>query len=417
MSSAAGRSAGRGRTLLLNLLLAVFSLLLMAALAEVLARAWVEVELARARADAPEVPLSRFHPVLGWEKTPLAAQRITRPEFDITLKVNSRGLRGPERDYPKPPGTRRLLILGDSFAAGYYVDEEQTLRAVLEGLLTTGGCGPAEVINGGTIAYSTDQEYLFYKTEGRRYAPDAVLLAFYYNDLYYNASPTGPGGEAKPYFEINGDALGLPNTPLRAPVSSDARNRANPGTNRPQPWRGSMALRLLSRRTVDAAPRLHAFLARFGLVQPPAHDPPREYRVFGLDHPREVSDMWARTRLLLKALRDDMLADGARLVLLYVPVRFEANDEAWELTRQRYRWGRRWDRGRVFERLAAIAGELAIPLVDPRDELRRTETGGWPTYYTRDVHWTSHGNAVAAHAAEREVRRALGCASGPNEGP
>ena len=411
MSSAAGQSAGRGRTLLLNLLLAVFSLLLTAALAEVLARAWVEVELARARADAPEVPLSRFHPVLGWEKTPLATQRIRRPEFDISFSVNSRGLRGPERDYAKPAGTRRVLILGDSFAAGYYVEEGQTLRAVLEGMLNTGGCGPAEAINGGTIAYSTDQEYLFYTTEGRRYAPDAVLLAFYYNDLFYNASRTGPGGEAKPYFELHDDALVPPAAPLRARDSGEAGHLADPAANRPKPWRGSMALRLLSRRTVDAAPRLHAFLAGLGLVQPPALDPPREYWVFGLDHRREVADMWARTRLLLKALRDSVQADGARLVLLYVPIRFEVNEEAWELTRQRYRWGRRWDRARVFERLTAIARELAIPVVDPRDELRRAELGGWPTYYTRDVHWTRHGNAVAAHAAEREVRRALECAA------
>jgi hypothetical protein len=278
-------------------------------------------------------------------------------------------------------------------------------------MLSAGGCGPVEAINGGTIAYSTDQEYLFYKTEGRRYAPDAVLLAFYYNDLWYNASRTGPGGEAKPFFELDGDALGPPNTPLAAPDSQGVGNRANPGPSRPRPWRGSLALRLLSNRTVDAAPRLHAFLARFGLVQPPALDPPREYWVFGLDHAREVSEMWTRTRLLLKALRDDVHADGARLLLLYVPVRFEVSEEAWTLTRERYRWGRRWDRERVYERLSAIASELSIPLVDPRDELRRTERGGWPTYYTRDVHWTSHGNAMAAHAAEREVRRAMGCAT------
>jgi len=118
MSSDVAGPSRRGRALLLNLSLAAFSLLLSAAGVEIFARVFVEVDLARARRSAPERPLSRFHPLLGWDKTPLAEQRVTRPEFDILFRVNSRGLRGPERDYPKPEGTRRLMILGDSFAAG-----------------------------------------------------------------------------------------------------------------------------------------------------------------------------------------------------------------------------------------------------------------------------------------------------------
>jgi hypothetical protein len=411
MSSDVAGPSRRGRALLLNLSLAAFSLLLSAAGVEIFARVFVEVDLARARRSAPERPLSRFHPLLGWDKTPLAEQRVTRPEFDILFRVNSRGLRGPERDYPKPEGTRRLMILGDSFAAGYYVQENETLRAVLEDVLNAGGCGPVETISGGTIAYSTDQEYLFYKIEGRRYQPDALLLMFYYNDLYYNASSTGPGAEAKPYFELQGGALTLRNSPLSPPAESGTHNRTNPGVNRPKPWRGSMALRLLSRRTVDAAPGLHAFLARLGLTEPVSNDAPREYLPFGPGNREEVQDMWGRTRALLAALRDDAAREHTPVAVLYVPVRFEVNDEAWELTRKRYRWGRRWDRTVVYERLESICRELNVPLIDPREALRRAESAGRPAYYTRDTHWTAVGNAVAAHAAEPVARRVLGCPS------
>src|SRR5262249_22929517 len=153
--------------------LAVASLLVGALTIEGAARAWVRAGLTRARESAGP-PLSRYHPVLGWDKTPGASQTVRRPEFEISLQFNSRGLRGPERDYARPPGTRRVLILGDSFAEGYYVEEAQTVRAVLEDLLRKEGCGPREVINGGTIAYSTDQEYLFYKSEGQRYGAEAV---------------------------------------------------------------------------------------------------------------------------------------------------------------------------------------------------------------------------------------------------
>ena len=398
----------RARSLLANAALAVAALLAGALIIEGAARAWVHASLARARRQAPPLALSRYHEVLGWDKTPGAAQTVRRPEFDITLQFNSKGLRGPERDYAKPPGTRRVLILGDSFAEGYYVEEGQTVRAVLEDLLDREGCGRWEVINGGTIAYSTDQEYLFYKTEGHRYGAEAVMVLFYYNDLYYNASEVGPGGEPKPYFEVDEGALVARNSPVPAPAKG-LLNRQEPGVPAPKPWHGSIALRLLSNRTVDASPRLHRLLARLGLVEPVSPAPPKEYWPFSRDHAREVNDMWERTHHILAALKADVEGHGARLAVLYVPVRFEVNDRVWELSRQRYRMGRRWDRNVVFERLRAVCDDLGIPLVDPRDELRRQEATGAPAYYTRDVHWTAFGNAVAAHLLEPLVRSWLPC--------
>ena len=400
----------RARSLLANAGLAAASLLVGALLVEGAARAWVSASLARARRQTPPLPLSRYHAVLGWDKTPGASQNVHRSEFDITLQFNSKGLRGPERDYAKPAGTRRVLILGDSFAEGYYVDESQTVRAVLEELLDGEACGRWEVINGGTIAYSTDQEYLFYKTEGHRYGAEAVVLLFYYNDLYYNASALGPGGEPKPYFEVDGRTLVPRNSPIPAPTKG-LLNRQEPGMPAPKPWRGSIALRLLSNRTVDGSPRLHGVLARLGLVEPVSSEPPKEYWPFGRDHAREVNDMWERTHRILAALKTDVESHGGRFAVLYVPVRFEVNDAVWQLTRERYRLGRRWEVDRVFERLQEVCRDLDIPLIDPREPLRRSERSA-AAYYTRDVHWNAVGNAIAAHAAEPLARAIFGCPGG-----
>jgi hypothetical protein len=144
-------------------------------------------------------------------------------------------------------------------------------------------------------------------------------------------------------------------------------------------------------------------------VEPVSAEPPKEYWPFGRDHAREVNDMWRRTRRILAALKADVEAHGGRLAVLYVPVRFEVNDAVWDLSRQRYHMGRRWDRDVVFERLRAVCEELAIPLVDPRSELRRQEATTAPAYYTRDVHWTASGNAVAARALAPLVRSWLPC--------
>ena len=400
----------RLRSLLVNLGVASVSLILMALLIEGGARLYAG-RLARPDPTAAARPISRFHPLLGWDKPPGGESRIRRPEFDVLIQINARGLRGPDYDYAKPAGTRRVLILGDSFAEGYYVDEHETARAVLEKRLNAGPCPGWQVVNGGTIAYSTDQEYLFFREEGHRYAPDLVTLLFYHNDLLYNASPRGPGGEVKPYFRVQDGRLVARHETLE-PDPEGAPNRQNPGRAPLQPWRGSIALRLLSNRTVDASPDLHRVLGRLGLVQPVGSDPPREFWPYGPGHGREVEEMWLTTEALLGALKRDVEAHGARLAVLYIPARFEVNDAVWQTTRERYRLGKRWDPYVVYDRLKAILDAQGTPLIDPREALRATETAGPPAYYTRDVHWNAVGNAVAAEGLLRFVQEQPTCRPG-----
>ncbi len=54
-------------------------------------------------------------PVLGWRKRPGAHATYVRRDCRSEFQVNAKGLRGPERPYSKPPGTVRVLVLGDSF--------------------------------------------------------------------------------------------------------------------------------------------------------------------------------------------------------------------------------------------------------------------------------------------------------------
>jgi hypothetical protein len=401
----------RIKGLLVNLAILVMSLVVVTGLIELWAR-WTEAARVRAveRELREEKPISQFDPLLGWCKYPGGSRRIRRAEFDITIQINSLGLRGPERPYRRPADTRRVLLLGDSFGEGYYVQEEDTVRAVLERGLRDGRCGSWEVINGSTIAYSTDQEYLFFKSEGRKYGAEWVVLLFYYNDLFYNARPQGPAGEVKPFFVVERGQPVLTQNPLPAPEPG-ATNRQGSGIERVRPWRGSMALRRLSNRTIDGAPRVHGLLARLGLVQPASNSIPRELVVFGPPRP-EVEVMWETTAALLKGLRREVEAEGARLAVLYVPVRFEVNDSVWELTKARYGFGRRWDRTRVVVRLREICRELELPFVDPSATLRAAESSGPAAYFTRDVHWTKAGNLAAAQALEETLRARLQCSRG-----
>src|SRR4029450_920984 len=109
--------------------------------------------------------------------------------------------------YRALPGVRRVLVLGDSFAEGFSVEQEDAVSQVLERAPAARGCA-VEVLNGGTVGYSTDQEFLFYRLEGSRYAPAVVALFLYYNDVVYNGRESVVS-TPKPLFTFTGGAARL----------------------------------------------------------------------------------------------------------------------------------------------------------------------------------------------------------------
>src|SRR5882724_9244929 len=92
-------------------------------------------------------------PVRGWRHRPGARGRFGQAQYVI----NSRGLRDVEHEPAPAPGETRVLLLGDSFTEGFSVSLEDSVARALERDLRRDGC-PMEVVNGGTVGYSTDQE-------------------------------------------------------------------------------------------------------------------------------------------------------------------------------------------------------------------------------------------------------------------
>src|SRR5262249_20868380 len=156
-----------------------------------------------------------YDPHMGWKHRPLARATYHRREYTTEVATNSHGLREVERAYVAP-GRFRVLALGDSFVEGYTVPYEQTVTHVLETALTRPAC-PVDVLNAGTAAWSTDQEYLFYRDEGVRYRPQVVLLFFYYNDILSNTI-ANYFGSPKPLMARGADGrMVLTNDPVPRP--------------------------------------------------------------------------------------------------------------------------------------------------------------------------------------------------------
>jgi hypothetical protein len=382
-----------------NLVLAAGSLVATLAALEIAAR--VIVHRREARPLTTRGSIIRFDPRLGWAKPPLAQAWLHRPEYDVPLEINAHGLRGPDRDYSKPPGARRILLLGDSFTEGAAVREESTARAVLESILRRSGCGAWEVINGGTMGYGTDQEHLFFEEEGQRYQPDIVVLMFFYNDLNGNLTTAG-----KPYFTVEAGRAVLHGSPVPSPAAGEWTRRPEPRRAKVAPWHGSMALRLLGERTEQGNPPLHRLLARAGLVEPArSQELPADFWPFGPGHREEVAEMWRRTEAILVALRAEVEASGAHFAIFYIPDETEIDDRVAELSRQRYgmspRW---WRRGRVFDQLHGISVERDMTLLDSRHAFLEARRRGTAAYFPEDGHWNEDGHRVAADVLARALR-------------
>jgi lysophospholipase L1-like esterase len=103
---------------------------------------------------------------------------------------------------PKPPGTVRILGLGDSVTFGYGVRLEETFLKVLEQRLNAGDRSGAryEVVNAGVEECGLDAYYHTLRTLGPTLQPDLVLVSIVLNDIQrYDdlERPTRPAGTAR----------------------------------------------------------------------------------------------------------------------------------------------------------------------------------------------------------------------------
>jgi hypothetical protein len=117
---------------------------------------------------------------------PGAHYRHRSADVNVSFRINAAGLRADrEYVYGHPPGTTRIVFLGDSFTVGYEVDIEDCFTSVVERELRSRGHS-VEALNAGVSGFGTAEEYLYLERDLIRYSPDVVVLSFYGNDLVDN---------------------------------------------------------------------------------------------------------------------------------------------------------------------------------------------------------------------------------------
>jgi hypothetical protein len=96
--------------------------------------------------------------------------------------LNSRGYRDEERTLAKPPGVRRVVSLGDSFAWGVGVEFDDIYAQRVERTLARRQQVPWQVVSLALPGMNSVGEAAQLATEGMAYDPDVVSLGYVLND-------------------------------------------------------------------------------------------------------------------------------------------------------------------------------------------------------------------------------------------
>ncbi len=113
--------------------------------------------------------------------------------------TNSQGFLDDERSFEKSSEVFRIVLIGDSVAAGQGVRRDERFGERLSSLLSNAAGHPVEIVNLALGGYSTDQELIVLERWGMRYEPDLILWSYVLNDpahpIFHDAN-----GEAGRYF-------------------------------------------------------------------------------------------------------------------------------------------------------------------------------------------------------------------------
>jgi len=346
---------------------------------------WFASSGATTVASAPAVKVGQYDPRLGYRLTPNTTGHLQSAEFDTHFRINASGLR-MEREVPfeKPPGKRRVLLLGDSFTFGHGVNDRDRFGDKLESLLDG-----VEVVNMGVWGTGTDQQLLLYEEQGVKYGADLVILCFFTENIQRNASSARLEGSGrlvgKPRFVLREGKLVLTNVPVPEIVPDEGKQRRawelrddQLGGGIPLPFKRVLqhtALYELLRGRL--AEPLYDFLGRQGNLLP-------EYD--------ETREEWKVTRALLERLAAEVRLNGSAFLLVVVPL-------PPQVTRNHVD-------DRPHRMIRAMGEADKIPVLDLLPGLREAARAGRGTlYFPIDGHWTPAGHTVAAELiAEYLVR-------------
>ena len=294
----------------------------------------------------------QYDETLGWKHEPNAAAKFEHLDFSIGVQTNSHGHRDDEVTLEREDGRRRALLLGDSFGWGFGVEKDEIFSERIEARQDDW-----EIINASVSGYGTDQEYLYYATEGHRFDPDLVILLYYENDIDNAAHPI-QYWHNKPVFQRESGEWVLSNVPVPPRTTAQAvakwvathtwffRVVSHAGAA----WFASFRTEDeadISSETADSQPSLHSEV--------------------------HLSESERRILAIIERLNVEVQADGAQLVVVAAPGKSR----------------------KLFDH--SDFQSLEIPYLSLTGIFQDSYE---PAFFEHDAHWNPNGHAIVADAVE-----------------
>ncbi len=273
-------------------------------------------------------------------------------EFSFETRHSSLGIRDVEHSEKKPPGTFRILGLGDSFTYGVGAAFEDTYLVRLEKKLNErpGAHPKVEIVKAGIPRYFPEAERLFLEHYGLAFEPDLVIVTFIPNDVidtYMGIDAVKPSADG---FLMSREASEL----------------------------GRLGHWLF----------LHSHAARTVLVKWVAHRIATKYPVFWDDlyvANGRHEKAWQKVEEEYRRMADLAGSRGARLVIVQIP-----ENSPWDKPGIKY----------PATRLSAWAAANGAFFIDTMPVLAAASTSE-KLYWDRDPHCNAAGYRVVADAVNR----------------
>lgn len=302
----------------------------------------------------------------------------------IKININSQGLRDREYSMQKPAGVKRLLILGDSYAEAFQVELEDSFQEILETRLNAHpGKYRYEVINGGVAGFGTDNELLFYRHLGRRYAPDVVILAFVANDVRENSygfEMRAKGSLREPYFVLENGTLVPMNYPFERKFAYARMLLVENLQSFYFIWH-TLERRRLNERAVN-----------------PKNGMPVQFGIYSSAYDQDWEKAWQLTKALIDQVKKEVAADGAKFMVMNTTqsVQIYPEHHEWFMENIPAMKKQEWDLLKPNKILMGFCEEKQIPCLDLLPIFIEQARMNLAALQNRGGHWNKAGQHLAA---------------------
>lgn len=330
-------------------------------------------------------PYVQHHSRVGYSYIPNTKMILPQPGGgSYHICINSQGIRS-DKEYStrKRDGIYRILVFGDSFAAGQYVNNQDRFSEILErrnpGL---------EVINLGLEGTGTDQQLLIFEERCKTFEFDMVLLFPFLQNIKRNVVDYRESIDPltrkrvlipKPRFELINGELILRNVPIsqdRKIIPDEDSRDQSMKTDTPNSWKGKCKSSL--NRIIE---RLGIKSAIYSLIP---WEPFPEYA-----HPQTKE--W----LLMEAIIRDFKKIAREKYLVVVPLFYASYI--------RYRMARNY-----WTRFSSLSDSDKLTVLDALPYFKRLGTDGVKCFFEPfDCHFSPHGHLVLANFLEIELKKMI----------